>query len=252
MTEQQMTGEVGNNSAVVVGVGASAGLGAALCRCFARHGLHVFVAGRTQEKIDLVADEIRADGGAATAYLCDTTQEDQVVALFDAADQYGDGLLLTAYNAGNNSRKPILEMTASWFEKNWRLACFGGFLSGREAARRLVPRGRGSLLFTGATASLRGKPPFTAFASAKAGLRSLAQSMAKELGPQGIHVGHFIIDGGIDGEMLRGAVPGVVEARGEDGLLQPDHIAEAYWQMHLQPRSAWSFEWDLRPYKEPF
>jgi NAD(P)-dependent dehydrogenase (short-subunit alcohol dehydrogenase family) len=247
-----MTERPSNNSAVVVGVGASAGLGAALCCRFAQGGLHVFVAGRTQDKIDHVAAEIQAAGGAATACLCDTTEEDQVVALFEAADQYGDGLILTAFNAGNNSRMPILEMSASWFEKTWRLACFGGFLSGREAARRLVPRGRGSLFFTGATASLRGKPPFTAFASAKAGLRSLAQAMARELGPQGIHVGHFIIDGGIDGDKLRSAIPGVAEARGEDGLLQPDHIAEAYWQMHLQPRSAWSFEWDLRPFKEPF
>ncbi|MDE0941046.1 MAG: SDR family NAD(P)-dependent oxidoreductase [Alphaproteobacteria bacterium] len=247
-----MTESSSNNSAVVVGVGASAGLGAALCRRFAKGGLHVFVAGRTREKIDAIAAEIHGMGGAATAFLCDTTEEDQVIALFDAADQYGDGLILTAYNAGNNSRMPILEMTASWFEKTWRLACFGGFLSGREAARRLVPRGRGSLFFTGATASMRGKPPFTAFASAKAGLRSLAQSMAKELGPQGIHVGHFVIDGGIDGEKLRTGNPDAVEARGEDGLLKPDDIAEAYWQMHLQPRSAWSFEIDLRPYKESF
>ena len=241
-----------NNSAVVVGVGASAGLGAALCRRFAKAGLHVFVSGRTQEKIDAIVAEIQAMGGAATAYLCDTTEEDQVIALFETADQYGDGLILAAYNAGNNSRMPILEMTASWFENAWRLACFGGFLSGREAARRLVPRGRGSLFFTGATASMRGKPPFTAFASAKAGLRSLAQSMAKELGPQGIHVGHFVIDGGINGEKLRSGNPSAVKERGEDGLLDPDDIAEAYWQMHQQPRSAWSFEIDLRPYKESF
>ncbi|MBT4489941.1 MAG: SDR family NAD(P)-dependent oxidoreductase [Rhodospirillaceae bacterium] len=241
-----------NHSAVVVGVGASAGLGAALCRRFAKGGLHVFVAGRTQEKIDLIVAEIQANGGAATAHLCDTTDEDQVIALFDAAEGHGDGVILAAYNAGNNSRMPILEMTASWFEKTWRLACFGGFLCGREAARRLVPRGRGSLFFTGATASIRGKPPFTAFASAKAGLRSLAQAMARELGPQGIHVGHFIIDGGIDGEKLRSGNPDAVAARGEDGMLNPDDIAEAYWQMHLQPRSAWSFEWDLRPFKEAF
>lgn len=247
-----MTEETANHSAVVVGVGASAGLGAALCRRFAKGGLHVFVAGRTQAKIDGIAAEIHAAGGAATAYLCDTTAEDQVVALFEAADGHGDGLLVAAFNAGNNSRMAILDMTASWFEKTWRLACFGGFLCGREAARRLVPRGRGSIFFTGATASIRGKPPFTAFASAKAGLRSLAQAMARELGPQGIHVGHFIIDGGINGEKLRSARPGVVEERGEDGMLNPDDIAEAYWQMHCQLRSAWSFEWDLRPFKETF
>ncbi|MDP6342782.1 MAG: SDR family NAD(P)-dependent oxidoreductase [Alphaproteobacteria bacterium] len=239
-------------SAVVVGVGASDGLGAALCRRFAAEGLHVFVAGRTREKIDLVAAELTAAGGAATAYLCDATREDQVVALFDAADGHGDGLRLAAFNAGNNSRKPLLEMSASRFENTWRVACFGGFLAGREAARHLVPRGRGSILFTGATASLRGKPPFTAFASAKAGLRSLAQAMAREFGPRGIHVGHVIIDGAILGELIRTRVPEAIEAKGEDGLLHHDDIAAAYWHLHQQPKSAWTFELDLRPYKEPF
>tara|TARA_R110002167_G_scaffold23721_8_gene84117 strand:+ start:485 stop:1213 length:729 start_codon:yes stop_codon:yes gene_type:complete len=240
------------HSAVVVGVGPQAGLGAALCRRFAREGLHVFVAGRTQAKIDAVAESIRLAGGSAEPFLCDATQEAEVVALFEAADAADDGLLLAAFNAGNNSRKPLLEMTASWFENTWRLACFAGFLSGREAARRLLPRGRGTILFTGATASLRGKPPFTAFASAKAGLRSLAQSMAKEFGPQGIHVGHVVIDGAIDGEKIRTNLPEAVEIKGEDGLLDIDAIAEAYWQLHRQQRSAWTFELDLRPYKEAF
>lgn len=240
------------HSAVVVGVGPEAGLGAALCRRFAAEGLHVFIAGRTQAKIDAVAETIRARGGNATPFLCDATQEPQVQALFEAADSHGDGLLLTAFNAGNNSRKPLLEMTASWFENTWRLACFAGFLTGREAARHMVPRGRGTILFTGATASLRGKPPFTAFASAKAGLRSLAQAMAREFGPMGVHVAHIVIDGAIDGEKIRVNVPEAVAVKGEDGLLDIDAIAEAYWQLHRQHRSAWSFELDLRPYKESF
>ena len=162
------------------------------------------------------------------------------------------GLRVAVFNAGNNSRKPLLEMSVSWFENTWRVTCLAGFLTGREAARHLVPRGRGSILFTGATASLRGKPPFTAFASAKAALRSLAQAMAREFGPLGVHVGHVIIDGAIDGEKIRTNVPQAVTEKGEDGLLDIDAIAEAYWQLHRQQRSAWTFELDLRPYKERF
>jgi len=239
-------------TAVIVGVGASNGLGAALCRRFAAGGLHVFVAGRTADRIERVADELRAAGGAATAYACDATDEANVTELFAAADRQGAGLRVAVFNAGNNVRSPLLEMSAELFERTWRVACHAGFLSGREAARRMLPRGEGTILFTGATASLRGKPPFTAFASAKAGLRALAQAMAREFGPEGLHVGHVIIDGGIDGEKLRTAVPDIIERRGTDGLLQPDDIAAAFWQLHEQPRSAWSFELDLRPYKERF
>lgn len=238
--------------AVVVGVGPEAGLGAALCRRFAAEGLHVFVAGRTAAKVETVAAAIRRDGGSAEAVLCDATDEAQVTALFNAADARGDGLRVAVFNAGNNSRKPLLEMSVSWFENTWRVTCLAGFLTGREAARHLVPRGRGSILFTGATASLRGKPPFTAFASAKAALRSLAQAMAREFGPLGVHVGHVIIDGAIDGEKIRTNVPQAVTEKGEDGLLDIDAIAEAYWQLHRQQRSAWTFELDLRPYKERF
>lgn len=239
-------------SAVVVGVGPEQGLGAALCRRFAAEGFHVFAAGRTAEKVEAVAQAIRQSGGSAEAALCDATDEAAVAALFDRADAHDEGLGVAIFNAGNNSRKPLLEMSVSWFENTWRVACLAGFLTGREAARKLVPRGNGTILFTGATASLRGKPPFTAFASAKAALRSLAQAMAREFGPAGIHVGHVIIDGPIDGEKIRTNVPEVIDLKGEDGLLRIDDIAEAYWQLHRQRRSAWTFELDLRPYKESF
>jgi NAD(P)-dependent dehydrogenase (short-subunit alcohol dehydrogenase family) len=242
-------------AAIVVGVGAELGLGAALCRRFAEGGHHVFVAGRSPEKIEQVARTIVSKGGSAEAFVMDTTREQDVIRLFDhaTAPRSGvDALDLVAYNAGNNRKLDLRELPAAVFEEFWRIGCFGGFLVGREAARRLVPLGRGTLLFTGASGSLRGKPGFAHFAAAKAGLRMLAQSMAREFGPQGIHVGHVVIDGGIDGERLRRARPEVIRERGQDGLLGVDAIAETYWQLHCQPRSAWAHEIDLRPYKESF
>jgi NAD(P)-dependent dehydrogenase (short-subunit alcohol dehydrogenase family) len=242
-------------SAIVVGVGAEQGLGAALCRRFAAQGYHVFVAGRTSGKIEKVAHTIAGAGGSAEAIMTDTTSEDDVAQLFDRAMAPRHGLNpidLVAYNAGNNRRIDFREMTAKQFEDFWRIGCFGGFLVGREAARRLLPLGRGTVLFTGASASLRGKPGYAQFAAAKAGLRMIAQSMAREYGPQGIHVAHVIIDGGIDGERLRAFRPQIIEERGEDGMLNIDAIAEIYWQIHRQPRSAWTHEVDLRPFKEPF
>ena len=241
--------------AVVVGVGAEAGLGAALCRKFAAEGRHVLVAGRTPAKIERVVATIADAGGAATAVPVDTTSEADVVSLFDRAftgDDDGGPADLVVYNAGNNARGNLREMPAQFFEDVWRVVCLGGFLVGREAARRLVPLGRGTVLFTGATASVRSRPPFTAFASAKAALRAVAESMAREFGPQGIHVAHVIIDGGINGEKLRNAAPQMAEQRGDDGLLDPDAIAEVYWQLHQQHPTTWSFELDLRPSKEPF
>jgi len=185
----------------------------------------------------------------------DTTREQDVIRLFDhaTAPRAGmNGLDLVAYNAGNNRKLDFRELPAEMFEDFWRIGCFGGFLVGREAARRLVPQGHGTVLFTGASGSLRGKPGFAHFAAAKAGLRMLAQSMAREFGPQGIHVAHVVIDGGIDGERLRRNRPEVIRERGPDGLLGVDAIAETYWQLHCQQRSAWAQEVDLRPYKESF
>jgi NAD(P)-dependent dehydrogenase (short-subunit alcohol dehydrogenase family) len=237
--------------AVVVGVGASRGTGAALCRRFAAEGLHTFVAGRTAERIEAVAREIREAGGRASAVPTDTTRSRDVGQLMDRAVAEGGGLDLVAYNAGNNRLRPLLDMDDAFFEEVWRLCCFGGFLVGREAARRMVPRGGGSILFTGATASLRARPPFTAFASAKAALRAVAHGMAREFGPQGVHVGHVVIDGGIDGDQLNARFPQFKEQRGADGMLQPEAIADAFWALHIQHRSAWTLELDLRPYKEP-
>lgn len=241
--------------AVVIGVGAEQGLGAALCRRFAAGGYHVLVAGRTDAKIEAVVATVRKAGGSAEPIVTDTTREIDVVRLFDRAMAPGEGRApvdLVAFNAGNNKRIRFTELSTAEFEEFWRIGCFGGFLVGREAARRLVPLGRGTVLFTGASGSLRGRPGFAQFAAAKAGLRMIAQSMAREYGPQGLHVAHVVIDGGIDGEKLRTARPDSVAARGEDGMLNIDAIADTYWQIHRQHRSAWSHEVELRPFKEPF
>ena len=239
-------------AAVVIGVGAAAGLGAALARRFARDGLHVFLAGRTQARLESVAEGIEAAGGRATPVVTDTTLTSEVVSLFDAVESAAGSPELVVYNAGNNRFRPLLEMDDEFFEGLWRLCCFGGFVAGREAARRMIPHGGGTLIFTGATASVRARPPFTAFASAKAALRAVAHGMAREFGPQGLHVGHVIIDGMIDGEQLNSRFPQFKEQKGEDGMLRIDAIADAYWGLHQQQRSAWTLELDLRPFKEPF
>ncbi len=242
-------------TALVVGVGAEQGLGAALCRRFAAEGHHVLLAGRTAPKLDRVVRSLVAAGGSAEAVVADVTGEADVVRLFDRALSPGPGLDpvdLVVFNAGDNRRVGLRELDAALFEALWRVGCFAGFLVGREAARRLAPLGRGTVIFTGATASLRGGNGFAGFAAAKAGLRMVAQGMAREFGPQGLHVAHVVIDGGIDGERLRGTFPERAAAAGEDGLLQPDAVVEAYWRLHRQHRSAWTHELDLRPFREPF
>ena len=246
---------MGKPTALVVGVGAEEGVGAAVCRRFAAEGYHVVVAGRTPAKIDKVVESLLTAGGSGEARVADATQEDQVIALFDHAMALGDGfepLDVVVFNAGDNRPVPFREVTAELFEAFWRVGCFGGFLVGREAARRLAPLGRGTVIFTGASGSLRGKAGYAQFAAAKAGLRMISQSMAREFGPLGLHVAHVVIDGGINGARLKGGVPGIVEARGKDGLLNVDPIAETYWQIHRQHPSAWTQEVDLRPYKEVF
>jgi NAD(P)-dependent dehydrogenase (short-subunit alcohol dehydrogenase family) len=238
-------------TAIVLGVGASQGLGGALARRFAREGLHVLLAGRTAAKLETVAAEIRAAGGRASPIVADATQGGDIARLFDASEAAGGAPALAVYNAGNNRISPLLEMSDAFFEDTWRLCCFGGFLFGREAARRMLPAG-GTLLFTGATASLRARPPFTAFASAKAALRAVAHGMAREFGPAGLHVGHVIIDGMIDGDQLNTRFPELRARMGEDGMLGVDAIADAFWVLHTQHKSAWTLELDLRPYKEKF
>ncbi len=238
-------------TAIVVGVGAEAGLGATLGRRLAQTGRHVFLAGRTAARVEAAAASIRSTGAQATALAVDATSESEVSHLFDAAAGAGT-LDCVVYNAGNNVSRPIRELEAKTFEDTWRVGCFGGFLVGREAARCMTPQGQSTILFTGASASLRGRASFAAFAAAKAGLRAVAQSMARELGPAGIHVAHIVIDGGIAGERLRKNRPERVQQTGEDGLLDLDSIADAFLAVLNQQRSAWTHELDLRPFKEPF
>jgi NAD(P)-dependent dehydrogenase (short-subunit alcohol dehydrogenase family) len=239
-------GEAMMRKAVIIGVGPDRGLGAQLCKRFAGEGLHVFVAGRTKSALDAVVGDIARDGGRATAVVADATKEADVIALFDQA---GGDLALAIYNAGNNTPGRIVEMEAEYFERSWRVVCFGGFLFGREAVRRLVPSG-GSLLFTGASASLRGRAGFGAFNSAKAGLRALAQAMAKEYARDGVHIGHVVVDGAIGGEKIRTRYPDLVNRVGEDGLVGIDGIVDAFVFLYKQPRTAWTFELDLRTLKE--
>jgi NAD(P)-dependent dehydrogenase (short-subunit alcohol dehydrogenase family) len=242
-------------TAIVAGVGAENGLGAAICRRFAAGGHHVLVAGRTAEKLEQVVRGIEAAGGSAEPIPTDITQEADVIRLFDRGMAPGpehEPADLVVYNAGNNRRLDFREVSAETFEDFWRVGCFGGFLVGREAARRLVPAGRGTILFTGASGSLRGKPGYAHFSAAKAGLRMIAQSMARDYGPLGIHVAHVVVDGGIDGDRLRKLRPLVAEERGDDGLLNTDALAENYWNLYRQPRSAWTQELDVRPFKENF
>jgi len=242
-------------SAVVVGVGSEQGLGAALCRRFAREGYHVFVAGRSAEKIERVVDVIVKEGGAAEAIKADASSEREVAQLFARAFAPRTGLDapdLIVFNAGNNKRMPFLKVTAETFEDFWRSGCFAGFLVGKEAITNLLPLKRGTLIFTGASASLRGRGGFAHFSASKAGLRMVSQSLAREFGPQGIHVAHVVIDGGIDGERLRTSAPARVAELGENGLLKIDAIADAYWHIHGQHPSAWTQELDLRPFVEVF
>jgi NAD(P)-dependent dehydrogenase (short-subunit alcohol dehydrogenase family) len=237
--------------ALVVGVGASQGLGAASARRFAREGLHVVVAGRTLAKVETVAAEIRAVGASAEAVAGDASLEADASRLVATAADRGP-LAIVLHNAGSNRFDSILELERENFEQLWREHCLGGFLVGQAAARLMVPRGTGTILFTGASGSLRGRAGFAAFAAAKAGLRAVAQSMARELGPKGIHVAHVVIDGGIDGARLLSRFPDRRQKSGADGLLNIDAIAETYWQLHNQHRSAWTLELDLRPWAEAF
>ena len=238
-------------TALVVGVGSSQGLGAASARRFAREGLHVVVAGRTRDKVEGVAGELRAAGASVEAIVGDASIEADAVRFLDTAAARGR-LAIVLHNAGSNRFDTFLELEREAFEQLWREHCLGGFLVGREAARRMVPQGAGTILFTGASGSLRGKAGFAAFAAAKAGLRAVAQSMAREFGPKGIHVAHVVIDGGINGQRLLSRFPKRAEESGADGLLNIDAIAETYWQLHGQHRSAWTLELDLRPWVEKF
>ncbi len=238
-------------TAVVIGVGPVAGLGGALCQRAAAENLHVIVAGRTQAKLETVVASINAAGGNASVVVTDTTSEEQVARLFTEAENIGP-VDLAIYNAGNNMPGDILDMDSSYFEQAWRVGCFGGFLFAREALKKMQPRGNGTLLFTGASASLRGKDGFAAFTSAKAGLRTMAQSLAKGYGPKGIHVAQVIIDGGINGDRLRERMPERLEKAGEERFVGLEGLAELYLFLYRQPKNAWTHELDVRTHLENF
>lgn len=229
-------------------IGAGDNLGAALARRFAREGLHIVLSRRRGDFADLIA-QIEDAGGTATGVHSDARDEDAVKELFAQTEQIGP-MAACIFNVGGNVRFPITETSSRVYRKVWEMCAFAGFLAGREAASVMTPRGSGTILFTGASASLRGSAGFSAFAGGKHALRALAQSMARELGPEGLHVGHVIIDGLIDNPNTKELFPDMFNARPADGILNPDDIAEAYWHLHAQPRNAWTFESDLRPYSE--
>ena len=232
-------------------IGAGDYLGSAIARRFAKEGFHAVGTRRRGDIISFVK-EIEDSGGKATGKHSDARKEEQVVELVERVENEIGPIEVFVFNIGGNVMFPILETTTRVYTKVWEMCALAGFLTGREVARRMVSRKRGTMLFTGATASVRGSNGFSAFAGGKHALRALAQSMAKELMPKNIHVAHVIIDGPIDTEWTRQRFPGLVKERPVDGLLQPDDIAETYWAIHNQKRSAWTFETDVRPWVEPW
>lgn len=242
-------------SPVCAVVGAGDYIGSAIARRFAAGGYTIAAGRRSGDKLAPLVEQIEAEGGGCRPFTLDARIEEAVVEFFARIEAEVGPLEVCVFNVGGNVSFPILETTERVFRKVWEMATYAGFLTGREAARHLLPRERGSIFFTGATASLRGGAGYAAFASAKAGLRALAQSMARELGPKNIHVAHLVVDAGVDTAWVRDRIR---EARGEgalerlppDSLMRPDSIAETYWQLHRQPRDAWTFELDVRPWVE--
>ena len=235
---------------LIMGAGAVAGVGGALVQKFAARGFHVIVAGRTQSKLDGIVESVISGGGSAEAVVANVTVDKDQNSVFDRVNLRGEPLAAVVYNAGSNLPIKFSDLTPEQFDEFWRIGCFGAFLTARLVLPILQEQGRGSLFFTGASASLRGKPNFAHFAVAKAGLRNLAQALAREYGPQGVHVAHVVIDGIVNGDIVRGRFADYLDALGDDGALEPQAIAEAFWALHEQHPSAWTHELDLRPYKE--
>ena len=233
-------------------VGAGDATGGAIARRFAREGYIACVARRSADKLEPLVQSIRESGGQAHGFGSDARDEAAVQALVAQIERDIAPIEVAVFNIGANVRFNVVDTTERVYRKVWEMAALAGFLVGREAAKAMLTRQRGTILVTGATASLRGGAGFSAFAGAKFALRALAQSMARELGPQGIHVAHTLIDGAIDTAFIRDNFPQRYALKEQDGILNPDHIAEAYWQLHLQPRSAWTQEMDLRPWMETF
>lgn len=239
-----------SGAAVIIGAGDATG--GAISRAFAQEGYDVCVVRRPRhlDQLEALAQDIQAKGGRAHAFGMDARDEDQMTALFDRVEAEIGPVEVMVFNIGANVNFPIEETSARVYRKVWEMAAFSGFLAGREAARKMLPRQRGTMIFTGATASVRGGQGYAAFAGAKFALRALAQSMARELGPKNIHVAHALIDGAIDSPFIQELFPDVDALRSEDRILNPDAIAQAYVTLHRQPRSAWTQELDLRPWTE--
>jgi NAD(P)-dependent dehydrogenase (short-subunit alcohol dehydrogenase family) len=243
--------EASRSSVLIVGVGAARGLGAAIARRFARGGHPLTIAGRNAVKLEATANELRKAGAKVAVVVGDATSAVDVKRFVTEAEGLA-ALSVAVHNAGGNEPAPFLQVSEESFTRHWREHALGGFQLAQAVIPVLLKHGGGSLFFTGASASLRGKANFASFAAAKGALRNVAQSIAREFGPQNIHVGHVVVDGGIEGDRLLSRVPQLREQRGPDGLLDPDAIAEAYWDIHHQHRSAWTQELDLRPWSENF
>lgn len=239
-----------NNKKVVLVVGAGDATGGAIAKRFAREGFIACVTRRSADKLQPLVDAIKASGGEAHGFACDARKEEDVIALVEQIETQIGPIEAFVFNIGANVPCSILEETARKYFKIWEMACFSGFLNAREVAKRMAKRQQGTILFTGATAGMRGAAGFAAFAGAKHGIRALAQSMARELGPMNIHVAHVVVDGAIDTDFIRNSFPEKYATKDQDGILNPEHIAENYWYLHSQPRDAWTFELDLRPWNE--
>ncbi len=239
-----------NDRKAILVIGAGDATGGAVARRFAREGYVACVTRRSVDKLQPLVEQIRAEGGEAHAFGSDARKEDEMVALVAGIERDIAPIEVAVFNIGANVRFGITETTARVYFKVWEMACFGGFLMGREVAKAMLPRGRGTIIFTGATASLRGRDGYAAFAGAKHALRALAQSMARELWPKGIHVTHPVVDGAIDTEFIRSTFPERYALKAQQGILDPEHIADHYWQIHNQPRDAWTHETELRPWIE--
>ncbi len=253
-----------SNTKVCLVIGAGDATGGAVAKRFAREGFAVCVTRRSLDKLQPLLSQIQQAGGVAHGFASDARKEDEVISLIEHIESSIGPVEVLVFNIGANSPNSILTETARRYTKMWEMACLAGFLNGREVAKRMVARAngadqqvkgirqKGTIIFTGATASLRGSANFAGFAGGKMALRGLAQSMARELGPMGIHVAHTIIDGAIDTEFIRTLFPDRYALKDQDGILNPDHIADAYWMLHQHPRDAWTHELDLRPYMEKF
>ncbi|MBT4210915.1 MAG: SDR family NAD(P)-dependent oxidoreductase, partial [Porticoccaceae bacterium] len=224
--------------------------GSAIARKFSQRGLTVCLTRRNEEKLQPLIDEITATGADAFGFACDARKEDATESLFSNIEENIGEIDVVVFNVGANVPMGILETDSRKFFKIWEMACFAGFLNGREAARYMTKRKRGTILFTGATASVRGSAGFAAFASAKHGLRALAQSMARELGPKNIHVAHIVIDAAVDTQWIKDNLPTYEQRKAVDGIVKPDDLASNYVTLYDQPRNAWTFELDIRPWDE--